>query len=663
MNSLLTGWCSLRPLTCRQRVSWLFAATLVPFLVLSLTIAVINSGVVHVTAGSSTAVAAPQESHSLHLQKEAEPKVIYAGETVTYTFTITNSGADSLIDLILTDDHLGLISDEFEPMEPDESRTIFRPEPVSTSVTNLATITGTLFGTEGMVIATALASVQVITPTLEFALTAEPELIISGDEVEFSYVITNSGNITLTGMVIDSELFEPFPAEPFELAPDQIVTFTHSIVPEVSTTEVATVTAQHPLGEIVFPASAFVDVIDPAIQVSKTATPTLILSGEAVTYTYRITNSGDVTLASVTLFDDQLGQIGSPFTLAPSAAVTLVQTAAPRVDVTNVASVIGTHPLGTVSAQATAFVKVNHRVFLPTILNDYPSWQQVGNKPAAVTRFYDVAVCGDRYLAGTNSGLYRLEGDDWLRETAVPDSHVINRLTIAGSECNLAYVTTLGSGLWFGRYNNGWQWHRVDSDADATAAVVIRGNTVFVGGSNGVHWSAIPASGQVHTWQSVNLNGLVLGLTLLPGSDTIFAAVWTKGVYANSGGDPMAWTPVGVLPNLLVYEAVGSAAGTPYLAGTLGGLYSWQSGAWSAVTASAGNATFAVAAGGNRLYAGLQHQGVLVSYDGGVSWSTMNHGLYMPAGEEFQVRGFFVSPNGEYLYAATTSGVWRWPRP
>jgi uncharacterized repeat protein (TIGR01451 family) len=845
-----------RLLRWRQRFAWLCLAVLLPGTLL------LMIGVASGTAGaaliSSTAVAVEPQNETLALHKQAEPEVIYAGELVTYTFTISNSGAVSLTELILYDDHLGLIGHDLAYLEPDATATLTMPWPVDESITNLATITGTLFGTSETVSATAVASVQVITPSLAFGVTANPELILSGAQVEFSYMVSNTGNVTLTNVTIASELFGTVGEPPFALQPDEMHVFTRTTTLALTTTEVATVTADHPLGivqagddatvtviapaivisktaepatvlsgetvtytyhivntgdvtlteievvdnilgavgqpfalppglaetriltatidssvtnvatvtahhplgtvqdsdtatvTVIHPAihlrktvaptvvlsgetvtysfrvtnsgdvpltgivivddhlgqvglpfdlapglsltrtqtatitdtvtnvatatghhprgtvqdsdSATVSVIGPAIQLSKTAAPTTIIRGETVTYTFRITNSGNVTLTSVTLFDDHLGQIGTPFTLAPNAAATLVQTAAPHLDVTNVATVTATHPRGTVSAQATAFVKVNHRVFLPAVMNEYPSWQQVGNKPAAVARFYDVAVCGDRFLAGTNAGLYRLQGNQWLRETAVPDSHVVNRLTFAGNDCSTAYVTTLGSGLWLGRFNNGWQWQRVDSGSDLTAAVVVRGNTIYAGTNSGVQWATIPATGYNHNWQSVHLNGLVLGLTLLPGSDTIFAAVWTKGVYASSG-DPASWAPVGVMPNLLVYEALGNAPGTPYLAGTLGGLYSWQGGNWAAVPVAAGKATFAVAAGSGRLYAGLQEHGALVSHDGGLNWSAMNHGMHMPAGEEFQARGFFVSPAGDYLYAATTSGVWRWPAP
>jgi len=52
-----------------------------------------------------------------------------------------------------------------------------------------------------------------------------------------------------------------------------------------------------------------VDIIHPAIRIVKTANPTSISPGETVTYTYKVTNVGDVTLYHVTVDDDKLGHI------------------------------------------------------------------------------------------------------------------------------------------------------------------------------------------------------------------------------------------------------------------------------------------------------------------------------------------------------------------
>jgi hypothetical protein len=75
------------------------------------------------------------------------------------------------------------------------------------------------------------------------------------------------------------------------------------------------------------------------------------------------------------------------------------------------------------------------------------------------------------------------------------------------------------------------------------------------------------------------------------------------------------------------------------------------------------NTTFAVAVAGNRLLAGQHNAGIVVSQAGGQNWRTINEALVMPPGEELQVRGFFGSADGDYLYVATTSSIWRWPLP
>jgi hypothetical protein len=52
-----------------------------------------------------------------------------------------------------------------------------------------------------------------------------------------------------------------------------------------------------------------VDIIHPAIAIVKTADPLSISPGETVTYTYEVTNTGDVTLFDVSVDDNKLGNV------------------------------------------------------------------------------------------------------------------------------------------------------------------------------------------------------------------------------------------------------------------------------------------------------------------------------------------------------------------
>jgi uncharacterized repeat protein (TIGR01451 family) len=70
-----------------------------------------------------------------------------------------------------------------------------------------------------------------------------------------------------------------------------------------------TVTGTGPNGQVSDTDTHSVDIIHPAIRIVKTAKPGSIGPGETVTYTYKVTNTGDVTLFDVKVTDNKLGNI------------------------------------------------------------------------------------------------------------------------------------------------------------------------------------------------------------------------------------------------------------------------------------------------------------------------------------------------------------------
>ncbi|HEB64836.1 MAG TPA: hypothetical protein ENJ02_04760, partial [Chloroflexi bacterium] len=96
--------------------------------------------------------------------------------------------------------------------------------------------------------------------------------------------------------------------------------------------------------------------------------------GETITYTYRLTNTGDVTLSSLTAADDKLGSVSlGAASLAPGASTSAILTytvsegdlPGPLV---NTVTVTGTPPAGApVSATDSASVNVipRYTIFLP----------------------------------------------------------------------------------------------------------------------------------------------------------------------------------------------------------------------------------------------------------------------------------------------------------
>jgi hypothetical protein len=93
-----------------------------------------------------------------------------------------------------------------------------------------------------------------------------------------------------------------------------------------------------------------VDVIHPDIDVEKEADPTSGTVGTVITYTYLVTNSGDVPLFDVSVDDDVLGHICDIAVLQPNSTVTCTGTytipAGSPPEITNIVIAGGTDPAG-----------------------------------------------------------------------------------------------------------------------------------------------------------------------------------------------------------------------------------------------------------------------------------------------------------------------------
>ena len=185
-----------------------------------------------------------------------------------------------------------------------------------------------------------------------------PALAHVGDTVHYTFAVTNVGDVPLTGIVVSDPRCDAAPTldsitggnqdttldltETWHYSCDHVVT---SADPD-PLPNTATVTAAQGVSD---QSSHSVDIIHPAITIVKTANPTSAAVGTTITYTYTVTNSGDVTLTNVSVDDDKLGHIGDIATLAAGQTVTLTKTAVlPAGGVTNVGTAAGTDPLGKV---------------------------------------------------------------------------------------------------------------------------------------------------------------------------------------------------------------------------------------------------------------------------------------------------------------------------
>lgn len=170
---------------------------------------------------------------------------------------------------------------------------------------------------------------------LDLAKTAAPPAYAHvGDKITYTYTVTNPKFFTLDNVhVTDDRIPGPIPCMPSTLPTNATATCTatHEVTQadidagHIKNTAVATGTT--PNGDDVpsLEAEATVRARQaPAIEIVKSAFPTqYAVPGEMITYTYTVTNAGNVTLRDVRVLDNRLGAITCLNTeLAPGKSTT-----------------------------------------------------------------------------------------------------------------------------------------------------------------------------------------------------------------------------------------------------------------------------------------------------------------------------------------------------
>src|SRR5690606_1216402 len=148
-------------------------------------------------------------------------ETVAEGTVITYTFTVTNTGNITVHDIVVIDELAGLVWDEANPdgvigtLGAGESATVTATYTVTAAdvetgnVHNSAIATGeTTFCLNDECTITSdpdVADVPVTQgPALRVEKSAEPVANAKlGDTITYTFVVTNTGNVTITGIVVD----------------------------------------------------------------------------------------------------------------------------------------------------------------------------------------------------------------------------------------------------------------------------------------------------------------------------------------------------------------------------------------------------------------------------------------------------------------------------
>jgi uncharacterized repeat protein (TIGR01451 family) len=310
----------------------------------------------------SRATVSITQAPGISLTKTVDPVVIDAPGNVTWSFVATNTGNVTLTGLALDDD---LIDPAMLDCDPADG---LQPLPYSLApdgTVTCATVTAidqdTIDAREPLTNTARIASDQATSNTasatvtiaprdgLGLSLSVSPSTLDAPGSVTWTYALTNLGTSTLTGLAIDDPGLDPAlldcdPAvdglqpPPTTLGPGGSLTCT-----EIATVDQDRIDAGAPItrdavvtsaGTVSNRSRATVTIIQaPAVALTKTVDPVVIDAAGEVTWSFLVTNTGNVTLTGLALDDSLVDQAtldcdpadgiqGLPASLAPGTSLT-----------------------------------------------------------------------------------------------------------------------------------------------------------------------------------------------------------------------------------------------------------------------------------------------------------------------------------------------------
>lgn len=305
----------------------------------------------------------PANSPAIAISKSPDTQQVLNGGAATFTIVITNTGNVTLSSVAVSD-----------PLAPDCNRsgltlaaglgqtyTCTRAN-VAADFTNTASVSG-VSPQSVTVNASDTAAVDVINPALAISKLPDLQQITSGGAANFTIVITNTGDVTVTSVSVTDPL-APLCNRVFaSLAPgasaQPIACARSGVTGDFINT--ANVVAATPLGGSVSASdTASVDVMGPALSFNKTPDVQTVNSGGTATFTLTVVNTGDVPLTDLVITDplapdcaDTRSALGVGLSWTYSCTLPNV-----TADITNTASVSCNSAGGTLTASDSAQVRV-----------------------------------------------------------------------------------------------------------------------------------------------------------------------------------------------------------------------------------------------------------------------------------------------------------------
>ena len=294
-----------------------------------------------VVSAPSEAKITGAQAPAITIAKTANRTNLLAGDTVTYSFRVTNTGNVTLTDASVAEGEFtgaGSLSAVTCPadrtLSPDEfmdctaTYVVQQADVDAGSVDNSATATGTPPTGDPVTSEPSAANITgTQTPAISIKKSSDTAVLVVGETVTFSFVVTNTGNVTLTDAAVQDVSFTgagtisavDCPAERTLTPGAQMVCTATYVVQQAdvdagSMENTATATGTPPSGTPVTsdPSTTRTpSVPEPSVSIVKTADKRTLVAGETVTYSFRVTNTGNVTLTNASVVEGTFSGAGA----------------------------------------------------------------------------------------------------------------------------------------------------------------------------------------------------------------------------------------------------------------------------------------------------------------------------------------------------------------
>ncbi len=253
------------------------------------------------------------------------------GEEITYTIAVENTGNVTISNITVSDPLTGM-NRTIASLAPGAEQTFTEIYTVTQadlnegSIVNTATASG--LDPENNTVATddEVTVNASLAPGLSLTKTASPETFSSaGEEITYAIVIENTGNVTISNITVSDPL-TGMNQTIASLAPGSNANFTEAYnvtqadINRGSVINTATASGQDPGGQTVSAtgSATITAELNQALSISKMASSdTFSATGDVITYSISVENTGNVTLSNIVVTDPLTGMNQTIGTLSP----------------------------------------------------------------------------------------------------------------------------------------------------------------------------------------------------------------------------------------------------------------------------------------------------------------------------------------------------------